>query len=94
MLFQPVYLVLVPAAFCCSLHVKCYCFLSAAFVRGEEASIEDDADWLLKFYDTFRENTESCGSLTEAALSSLAQLKGSFGEHKFTQSNNMMGCLL
>jgi hypothetical protein len=53
---------------------------SAAFVRGEEEDIlHNDATWLLDFYDTFKDFVAQ--DITDAALSSLAQVIGRFGQH-------------
>lgn len=50
----------------------------AAFVRGEDVgSMQDDATFLLDFYDTFKDFVAS--DVTDIALSSLAKIDGRFG---------------
>ena len=47
-------------------------------MRGEPASPSsaNDAAWLLKFYDTFMDASDA--DMTQAALASLAKLRGNF----------------
>ena len=51
----------------------------AAFVRGEAepADNENDAAWLLRFYNTFLADANEY-DVTQAALGSLARLRGNF----------------
>ncbi len=51
----------------------------AAFVRGEAepAGEENDAAWLLRFYNTFLADANQY-DVTQAALNSLATLRGNF----------------
>ncbi|EFN54932.1 hypothetical protein CHLNCDRAFT_134667 [Chlorella variabilis] len=51
-----------------------------SFVRGEPLPVEDDADWLIKFYDSFSGESgfAKLDDISEAALRALAQVQGSF----------------
>ena len=53
--------------------------LRAAFVRGEAepAGDDNDAAWLLRFYNTFLADANEY-DVTQAALNSLATLRGNF----------------
>lgn len=48
-----------------------------SFVRGDPLPVEDDADWLLNFYDSFS-GCASLDDITEAALKALSRVTGSF----------------
>lgn len=48
-----------------------------AFVRGEPLPVEDDATWLVQFYDSFSGHA-SMDDVTEAALRALSRVQGSF----------------
>ncbi|KAI3438282.1 hypothetical protein D9Q98_000717 [Chlorella vulgaris] len=48
-----------------------------SFVRGEPLAVEDDAEWLVRFYDSFAVFAKN-SDVTEKALSALSQVKGSF----------------
>ncbi|PSC72327.1 stem-specific TSJT1-like [Micractinium conductrix] len=48
-----------------------------AFVRGDPLPLEDDADWLVRFYESFS-GFASLDDITEAALHALSRVHGSF----------------
>lgn len=45
-----------------------------SFVRGEPLAVEDDAEWLVRFYDSFAVFAKN-SDVTEKALSALSQVK-------------------
>ena len=61
-------------------------------MRGEPAppATTNDAAWLLKFYETFMDATDA--DVTQAALSSLAKLRGNFAFVLYDAGAALLGC--
>lgn len=57
-----------------------------AFMRNDPPPEENDAHWLLDFYDTFRDSAEK--DVLETALECLANVKGSFAFVIYDEANH------